>query len=244
MSDFLKIIEERGYLKQGTNIDGLKSLMNKESITAYTGFDCTAKSLHVGSLVQIMMLRILQQCGHKPIILMGGGTTKIGDPSDKATERKMLTTDDINANKNSLSKIFKKFIKFGDDATDAVMVDNAQWLDKINYIDFLRDYGRHFSINRMLTLESVKRRLDREQNLSFLEFNYLLLQSYDFVELNKRHNCQLQFGGSEQWSNIIGGIELSRRLGGKELYGLTSHLITTSSGAKMGENCRWRCLVT
>ncbi len=234
-STLLRLLDERGHIYQLTDADGLDALAAKEPITAYIGFDCTGPCLHVGSLVQIMTLRRLQQTGHKPIVIMGGGTTKIGDPSDKTDARPMLDNDTIEANKRSILRIFERFLTFGDGPTDATMVDNADWLDKLMYVPFLRDVGRHFSINRMLTLESVKQRLDREQSLSFLEFNYMILQAYDFVELNRRYGCRLQFGGSEQWSNIIAGIDVARRMDGAELFGVTSPLVTTADGAKMGK---------
>lgn len=232
-NDFIKILKERGYLHQLTAEESFSNLAAKEKIIGYIGFDCTAKSLHVGSLIQIMMLRILQQCGHQPIVLMGGGTTKVGDPSGKDEARKMLSVVDINENKVSLQSVFAKFIDFGTNA--AVMADNAEWLDNIGYVDFLREYGKHFSVNRMLGFDSVKLRLEREQNLSFLEFNYMLLQAYDFVELYKRYGCRLQMGGSDQWGNIVNGVDLARRLELPEIFGITSNLITTSSGAKMGK---------
>lgn len=234
-SDLLKLLDSRGHIYQQTDPEGLDALAMKESIPAYIGFDCTGPCLHVGSLVQIMTLRRLQQTGHKPIVIMGGGTTKIGDPSDKTEARPMLDDAAIEANKLSILRIFERFLKFGDGPTDAIMVDNAEWLDRLEYIPFLRDAGRHFSINRMLTLESVKQRLDREQSLSFLEFNYMILQAYDFLELYRRHGCRLQCGGSEQWSNIIAGVDLTRRMEQAELYGITSPLVTTSDGAKMGK---------
>jgi len=234
-SDFLKLMAARGQIHQVTDEAGLDALMQKERLTAYIGFDCTAPSLHVGSLVQIMTLRRLQQTGHKPIVLMGGGTTKVGDPSGKDDMRQLLTAETIQSNKQSILHVFERFLKFGDGPTDAIMVDNAEWLDKLEYIDFLRDIGRHFSINRMLTMDSVKLRLDRDQPLSFLEFNYMILQAYDFVELFRRYGCRLQAGGSDQWGNIVSGIDLGRRLTDAELFGVTSPLITTSSGAKMGK---------
>ncbi len=234
-SDLIRLFEERGYLYQSTNLEGLDKAAHAETISGYIGFDCTGKSLHVGSLVQIMMLRALQKSGHKPIVIMGGATTKIGDPSGKDESRQMLTSDTIAENKNSLMQVFKKFLKFGDGPTDAIMLDNSEWLGNIGYIDFLRDIGKHFTINRMLTFDSVKLRLEREQPLTFLEFNYMLLQAYDFAELNKRHKCRLQMGGSDQWGNIVSGVELGRRLGCDELFGVTSELITTKSGAKMGK---------
>src|SRR5579871_2757326 len=234
-SDFLKLMAARGQLHQVTDEAGFDALLQKERVTGYIGFDCTGPSLHVGSLVQIMTLRRLQQTGHKPIVLMGGGTTKVGDPSGKDEMRQLMTPETIQANKQSILRVFERFLKFGDGGTDAVMVDNAEWLDKLDYIDFLRDIGRHFSINRMLTMDSVKLRLDRDQPLSFLEFNYMILQAYDFVELFRRYGCRLQAGGSDQWGNIVSGIDLGRRLTDAELFGVTSPLITTSSGAKMGK---------
>ncbi len=234
-SPLLRLLDERGHLYQLTDAQGLDALAAKEAITAYIGFDCTGPCLHVGSLVQIMTLRRLQQSGHKPIVIMGGGTTKIGDPSDKTDARPMLDDATIEANKRSILRIFERYLTFGDGPTDAIMVDNADWLDRLMYVPFLREVGRHFSINRMLTLESVKQRLDREQSLSFLEFNYMILQAYDFVELNRRFGCRLQFGGSEQWSNIIAGIDVARRMNGAELFGVTSPLVTTADGAKMGK---------
>jgi tyrosyl-tRNA synthetase len=234
-SDLMRLLQERGHIYQSTDADGLDKLAQKQIIPAYIGFDCTGPSLHVGSLVQIMTLRRLQLTGHKPIVLMGGGTTKIGDPSDKTEARPMLDDVAIESNKVSILRIFERFLKFGDGPTDAIMVDNADWLDGLGYIPFLRDAGRHFSINRMLTLESVKQRLDREQSLSFLEFNYMILQAYDFLELNRKYGCSLQCGGSEQWSNIVNGIDLARRMDGAELFGITSPLVTTANGAKMGK---------
>lgn len=234
-SDFMRLLQERGHIYQTTDAQGLDSLAQKQCIPAYIGFDCTGPSLHVGSLVQIMTLRRLQKTGHKPIVIMGGGTTKIGDPSDKSEARPMLDDATIGANKLSILRIFERFLTFGDGPTDAIMIDNADWLDNLGYIAFLRDAGRHFSINRMLTLESVKQRLDREQSLSFLEFNYMILQAYDFLELYRRVGCRLQCGGSEQWSNIVNGIDLARRMDGAELFGITSPLITTADGAKMGK---------
>ena len=234
-SEFIKDISDRGYMHQCTDLDALDKLCKSQSIAAYIGFDCTADSLHVGSLIQIMMLRKLQKCGHKPIVLMGGGTTKIGDPSGKDNARPLLSNEDINSNLKSIKSIFKKYLYFGDKQTDAIMVDNSGWLDKLDLIPFLRDYGKHFSINRLLGMESVKLRLEREQPLSFLEFNYAILQAYDFLELNRKFNCQLQMGGSDQWGNIVTGIDLTRRIQKVEVYGLTSPLITTSSGAKMGK---------
>ena len=234
-SEFLKLMAARGQLHQSTDEAGLDALMQKKRVTAYIGFDCTAPSLHVGSLVQIMTLRRLQQAGHRPIVVMGGGTTKVGDPSGKDEMRQLLTPENIEANKRSILRTFERFLKFGDGPSDAIMVDNAEWLDKLEYISFLRDVGRHFSINRMLTMDSVKLRLDRDAPLSFLEFNYMILQSYDFLELYRRYGCLLQGGGSDQWGNIVAGIDLGRRLENAELFGVTSPLITTSSGAKMGK---------
>jgi tyrosyl-tRNA synthetase len=234
-SEFLKVILDRGYLHQCTDWDALDALAAKQPVTAYVGFDATADSLHVGHMVQIMLLRRLQQTGHRPIALMGGGTTKVGDPSGKDESRKLLTVEDINKNLDSIKKSFEGYLTFGGGKTDAIMVNNADWLDKLNYIEFLRDYGRHFSVNRMLSFDSVKLRLEREQPLSFLEFNYMILQAYDFLELARRHDCRLQMGGSDQWGNIVNGTELGRRVANKELFGLTAPLITTASGAKMGK---------
>ena len=234
-SEFIKDISDRGYMHQCTDLDALDKLCKSQSISAYIGFDCTADSLHVGSLTQIMMLRKLQKCGHKPIVLMGGGTTKIGDPSGKDSARPLLSNEDINSNLKSIKSIFEKYLYFGNKQTDAIMIDNSDWLDKLNLIPFLRDYGKYFSINRLLGMESVKLRLEREQPLSFLEFNYAILQAYDFLELNRKFNCRLQMGGSDQWGNIVTGIDLTRRIQKLEVYGLTSPLITTSSGAKMGK---------
>ena len=234
-SDFMRYITERGYMHQATNLEGLDARAADGPMPAYIGFDCTADSLHVGSLVQIMMLRALQKTGHKPIVVMGGGTTKVGDPSGKDEARPLLSDQDIEKNKSGIFKIFEKYLTFGDGPTDAIMVDNADWLDTLSYIRFLRDFGSHFSINRMMGMESVKLRLDREQNLSFLEFNYAILQAYDFLELRRRYGCQLQMGGSDQWGNIVTGIDLTRRVDGQEIFGLTSPLITTASGVKMGK---------
>ena len=234
-SEFLKTLISRGYMHQATNLDGLDRLAEQQPISAYIGFDCTANSLHVGSLIQIMMLRLLQRTGHKPIVLMGGGTTKVGDPSGKDEARPLLSDQDIEQNKQGIKKIFEKYLTFGDGPTDALMVDNAEWLDQLAYIRFLRDFGSHFSINRMMGMESVKLRLEREQNLSFLEFNYAILQAYDFLELRRRYGCSLQMGGSDQWGNIVSGVDLTRRVDQQEIFGLTSPLITTASGAKMGK---------
>ena len=234
-SDFLTVLEERQFIHQQTDRDGLWALTAAGPVTGYIGFDCTAPSLHVGSLVQIMMLRHLQRTGHKPIVLMGGGTTKIGDPSGRDETRRMLDDDGIAANMAGIKRVFSQFLTFGDGATDAVMVNNADWLDDLEYLQFLRDYGSHMSVNRMIGFESVKLRLDRQQPLSFLEFNYMVLQAYDFLELSRRMDCVLQLGGSDQWGNIVSGIELARRLDAKTLFGVTTPLITTSSGAKMGK---------
>jgi tyrosyl-tRNA synthetase len=234
-SDFLRVLIERGYLHQCSDFAGLDAKALSGSLVAYIGFDCTAPSLHVGSLLQIMMLRWLQQTGGKPLALMGGGTTMVGDPSGKDESRKLLTVEQIEANKAGIRKVFDRFITFGDGARDAAMPDNAEWLATLNYIAFLRDVGRHFSVNRMLAMDSVKLRLGREHELSFLEFNYMCLQAYDFVELNRRYGCALQMGGSDQWGNIVTGLDLGRRMGTEQLYALTSPLITTASGAKMGK---------
>ena len=235
-SDLIQIFSERGYVHQATDLEAIDTHAATSIIPTYIGFDCTADSLHVGSLLQIMMLRILQRCGHKPIVLMGGGTTKVGDPSGKDSARPLLSDQDIETNKNGIKKVFEKYLTFGDAPADALMVDNADWLDTLHYIRFLRDFGAHFSINRMMGMESVKLRLDREQNLSFLEFNYAILQAYDFLELRRRYGCMMQLGGSDQWGNIVTGIDLTRRVDGQEVFGLTSPLITTSSGAKMGKS--------
>ncbi len=234
-SEFLRTLTERGYIHQQTDAAGLDRQALSGPVTAYIGFDATADSLHVGSLVQIMLLRRLQQTGHRPIVLMGGGTTKVGDPSGRDETRQLLTDEQIDANIASIREIFGHFLRFDDSPTGAVMANNDDWLSGLQYIPFLRDIGRHFSINRMLTMDSVKLRLEREQPLTFLEFNYMILQGYDFVELNKRYGCTLQMGGSDQWGNILQGVELGRRVREKELFGLTSPLITTSSGAKMGK---------
>ncbi|MDK9720935.1 MAG: tyrosine--tRNA ligase [Rhodospirillales bacterium] len=234
-SDFLKNAKARGFVHQCTDEAGLDSRLRSGVVPAYIGFDCTAPSLHVGSLVSIMLLRLLQKSGHKPIVLMGGGTTKVGDPSGKDESRKLLTDGDIAANMAGIKTVFSRFLQFGDGSTDAVMVNNADWLDQLSYIAFLRDYGRHFTINRMMTFDSVKLRLEREQPLTFLEFNYMILQAYDFVELARHCKCALQMGGSDQWGNIVNGVELGRRAANQELFGLTTPLLTTSSGAKMGK---------
>jgi tyrosyl-tRNA synthetase len=239
-SAFLSAITDRGFVHQCTDTDALDALLadgekNTKPVVCYIGFDCTADSLHVGSLLPIMLLRWFQKSGHKPVVLMGGGTTKVGDPSGKDESRQLLTDEIIAANKAGIQGVFAKFLDFGDGPGDAVMVDNADWLDTLDYIPFLRDYGRHFSVNRMLSFESVKLRLEREQPLSFLEFNYMILQAYDFLELNRRANVALQMGGSDQWGNIVNGVELARRVEGAQVFGLTSPLITTANGAKMGK---------
>ncbi|WP_421991360.1 tyrosine--tRNA ligase [Qipengyuania sp.] len=234
-SDLLRLLDERGYIHQVTDPEGLDALAGKQIVPGYIGFDATAPSLHVGSLVQIMMLRRLQQAGHKPIVVMGGGTTKVGDPSGKDESRKMLTNDDIEDNIAGIRKVFERLLTFGDGPTDAVMVNNDEWLSRLGYIDLLRDVGPHFTINRMLTFDSVKLRLEREQPLTFLEFNYMILQAYDFRELAQRYGCRLQMGGSDQWGNIVNGMELGRRMDGTELFGLTTPLLTTADGAKMGK---------
>jgi tyrosyl-tRNA synthetase len=234
-SDFLATLYERGFVHQCSDPTGLDAKARDGSLIAYIGFDCTAPSLHVGSLLQIMMLHWLQKSGGKPIALMGGGTTMVGDPSGKDESRKLLSVEQIEANKAGIRKVFSRFMTFGEGKTDAVMPDNAEWLVKLNYIEFLRDIGRHFSVNRMLSMESIKLRLNRDQELSFLEFNYMCLQAYDFVELHRRYGCALQMGGSDQWGNIVNGVDLGRRMGTGQLYALTSPLITMASGAKMGK---------
>ncbi|HEY1735247.1 MAG TPA: tyrosine--tRNA ligase [Methylovirgula sp.] len=234
-SDFLATLMARGFLHQCSDLEGIDAKAKSGDLIAYIGFDCTAPSLHAGSLVPIMMLRWLQKTGGKPIALVGGGTTRVGDPSGKDESRKLLSLDDIETNKQGIKSIFAKFLKFGDGKSDALMPDNAEWLAALNYIDFLRDVGRHFSVNRMLAMDSVKLRLEREHELSFIEFNYMCLQAYDFVELNRRYKCVLQMGGSDQWGNIVTGIDLGRRMGTPQLYALTSPLLTTASGAKMGK---------
>ena len=232
-SEFLRTLVERGFLHQCTDLDALDAAATSGRVTGYIGFDATADSLHVGSLIQIMMLRHLQRTGHRPIVLMGGGTTRVGDPSGKDKSRQLLSNERIAANIAGIRRVFERYLDFGEDG--ALMADNSEWLDALHYIPFLREYGRHFSVNRMLGFESVKQRLDREQPLSFLEFNYMVLQAYDFLELGRRHGCRLQMGGSDQWGNIVCGVELGRRASGLELYGLTSPLLATASGAKMGK---------
>ena len=234
-SDFLRILTERGFVHQCSDEPGLDALAARGEIVAYVGYDCTAPSLHAGSLISIMMLHWLQKTSGKPIVLMGGGTTRVGDPSGKDETRKILSVEQIEANKEGMRQAFSKFLRFGSGKSDALMIDNAEWLVPLNYIAFLRDVGRHFSVNRMLTMDSAKMRLDREQELSFIEFNYMLLQAYDFVELSRRAGCNLQMGGSDQWGNIVNGIDLGRRMGTQQLFGLTCPLLTTASGAKMGK---------
>src|SRR3954468_22096439 len=237
-SSLLKLLDERGYIHQLTDLEGLDALAQKQVVPGYIGFDATAPSLHVGSLLVIMLLRRMQKAGHKPIVLMGGGTTKVGDPSGKDESRKLLSHEQIDANIAGIRRVFEYFLTFGDGPTDAVMMNNADWLDGLKYIDFLREVGRHFTINRMLTFDSVRLRLDREQPLTFLEFNYMILQAYDFLELSRRVGCRAQMGGSDQWGNIVNGVELGRRIDGTELFGVTTPLITTADGAKMGKTAQ------
>ena len=237
-SDFLRVMIERGFLADCTDYQGLDEALVKGVVPAYIGYDATAASLHVGHLMNIMVLRWLQKTGHKPITLMGGGTTKVGDPSFRSEERPLLTPAQIDANIAGMQRVFGRYLSYGEGATDAVMLNNAEWLDSLNYLDFLRDIGRHFSVNRMLSFESVKSRLDREQSLSFLEFNYMILQAYDFLELYRRYGCRLQMGGSDQWGNIINGIDLTRRVLDAEIWGMTTPLLTTSDGRKMGKSAQ------
>jgi len=237
-SAFLAAAEERGFIHQITDRTGIDALLASGPVASYIGFDCTADSLHVGSLLQIMLLRLWQKTGNKPIVLMGGGTTKVGDPSGKDETRRMLSEAEIAANMAGIRRVFERFLKFGDGRTDAVMVDNAEWLDRLEYIPFLREYGRYFSVNRMLSMDSVRLRLEREQPLSFLEFNYMILQAYDFLELARRYKCAVQMGGSDQWGNIVMGVELGRRAEDRTLYGVTSPLVTTASGGKMGKTAQ------
>ncbi len=237
-SEFLSVMAARGYIHQCTDEAALDAAAHEGTITAYIGFDCTAPSLHVGHLIGIMMLRRLQKAGHRPIVLIGGGTTKVGDPSGKDETRKILSDEDIANNIKGIQRVFSRFLTFGDGPQDALLVNNADWLENLQYIDFLREYGRHFTINRMMTFDSVKLRLDREQPLTFLEFNYMILQAYDFLELNRRVGCVLQMGGSDQWGNIVNGIELARRVDGSEVYGLTTPLLMAASGAKMGKSAQ------
>jgi tyrosyl-tRNA synthetase len=234
-SDFLQILAERGYIHQCSDLEGLDRLAASGQVIAYVGYDCTAPSLHVGHLLSIMMLHWLQQTGNKPITLMGGGTTRVGDPSGRDETRRILPLEQIDANKKSINSVFARFLRFGAGRSEAIMADNAEWLAPLNYIEFLRDIGRHFSVNRMLTMDSARLRLEREQELSFIEFNYMLLQAYDFVELARRYGCNLQMGGSDQWGNIVTGIDLGRRMGTHQLYALTTPLLATASGAKMGK---------
>jgi tyrosyl-tRNA synthetase len=231
-------MSERNFIHQITDWTSLDTLLSKKNMVAYIGFDCTADSLHVGSLVQIMMLRYFQKCGHRPIVLMGGGTTKVGDPSGKDDARQLLSDNEIEKNKQGIKAVFEKYLNFGVGPSDAIMCDNDEWLSGLEYVQFLRDYGRHFSVNRMLSFDSVKLRLDREQPLSFLEFNYMILQAYDFLELSRRFDCSLQMGGSDQWGNIVNGVELARRVDQKSVFGLTTPLVTTASGAKMGKSAQ------
>ncbi len=235
-SEFLAELSARGFIQDCSDYEGLDALLKSQIVPGYIGFDATATSLHVGGLMQIMMLRWLQKTGHKPIVLMGGGTTRVGDPTGRDEARPLLTPEKIEENKAGIRKVFVNYLTFGEAPTDAIMIDNAEWLDKINYLDFLRDYGRHFSINRMLSMESVKLRLEREQAFSFLEFNYMLLQSYDFVEINRRYGARLQMGGSDQWGNIVTGVDLGRRMGTPDLFALISPLLTMSDGRKMGKS--------
>ena len=234
-SDFLQILGERGYIHQTSDLAGIDAAAREGRLTTYVGYDCTAASLHIGHLLSIMMLHWLQKTGGKPIALMGGGTTRVGDPSGRDETRKILTLEQIEENKEGIKKTFARFLNFGEGGNAAIMVDNAEWLTKLNYIEMLRDIGRHFSVNRMMSMDSVRMRLERDQELSFLEFNYMILQSYDFVELNRRYGCIMQMGGSDQWGNIVNGLDLGRRLGTPQLYGLTCPLLTTASGAKMGK---------
>ncbi len=237
-SSFLRVMSERDFIHQVTDWKSLDALLSEKNMVAYIGFDCTADSLHVGSLVQIMMLRYFQKCGHRPIVLMGGGTTKVGDPSGKDDARQLLNDNEIERNKQGIKTVFEKYLNFGDGPSDAIMCDNDEWLSGLEYVQFLREYGRHFSVNRMLSFDSVKLRLDREQPLSFLEFNYMILQAYDFLELSRRFDCSLQMGGSDQWGNIVNGVELARRIDQKSVFGLTTPLVTTASGAKMGKSAQ------
>ena len=237
-SEFLHVMQSRGFLADCTDMEGLDERLRNGPTPGYIGFDATATSLHVGSLIQIMMLRWLQKTGHQPLVLMGGGTSKVGDPSFRAEERSMLSDEQIAQNINGIQQVFEKYVTFGEGASDALMLNNAEWLDDLNYLTFLREVGRYFSVNRMLSFDSVKSRLDREQSLSFLEFNYMILQAYDFMELNRRHGCALQMGGSDQWGNIVNGIDLTRRMLGNEVYGLTSPLLTKADGSKMGKSAQ------
>ncbi len=234
-SDFLRVLDERGLIHQVSDPAGLDTLCRQGTQTAYVGYDATATSIHIGNLISLTMLYWFQETGHRPITLMGGGTSMVGDPSFRDDQRKLLTVEEIATNIESIKRVFGRILRYGDGPTDAMMSNNADWLLKLNYVEFLRDVGRHFSVNRMLSFDSVKLRLDREQSLSFLEFNYMIMQGYDFVELNRRYGCRLQMGGSDQWGNIINGVDLSHRMGGPQLYCVTTPLLTTSSGAKMGK---------
>ncbi|MBV9977927.1 MAG: tyrosine--tRNA ligase [Hyphomicrobiales bacterium] len=234
-SEFLRTLDERGFIHQCSDFAGLDALARRNEVVGYIGFDCTAVSLHIGSLIQIMMLYWLQQTGNKAVALMGGGTTRVGDPSGRDQSRKLLSVEEIEANKDGIKQVFARFLRFGAGKRDAIMLDNAEWLTKLNYIEFLRDVGRHFSVNRMLSMDSVKLRLERDQEMSFIEFNYMCLQAYDFVELSRRVGCNLQMGGSDQWGNIVTGVDLGRRMATPQLYALTTPLLTTASGAKMGK---------
>jgi tyrosyl-tRNA synthetase len=234
-SEFLRVMIARGYMQDCTDLQGLDEALRAGVVPAYIGYDATAASLHVGHLMNVMLLRWLQKCGHKPITLMGGGTTKVGDPSFRSDERPLLSPDQIDRNIESMRRVFAKYLAYGDGPADAVMLNNAEWLDGLNYLEFLRDVGRFFSVNRMLSFESVRSRLDRDQSLSFLEFNYMILQAYDFMELSRRHGCRLQMGGSDQWGNIVNGIDLTRRITGAEVYGLVTPLLTRADGSKMGK---------
>src|SRR5881392_1859672 len=237
-SDFLNVLQQRGFIHQISDPESLDALAARRELVGYIGFDCTAPSLHVGSMVQIMCLYWLQQTGNKPIALMGGGTTRVGDPSGKDETRKILSIEDIEHNKQGIKQVFSRFLRFGNGKHDAVMPDNAEWLTKLNWIEMLRDIGRHFSVNRMLTMDSVRLRLEREQEMSFIEFNYMVCQAYDFVELARRAGCRLQMGGSDQWGNIVNGVDLGRRMGTPQLFALTTPLLTTASGAKMGKTAQ------
>ncbi|MGN6471828.1 MAG: tyrosine--tRNA ligase [Rhizobiaceae bacterium] len=237
-SDFLNVMNERGFIHQCSDVEGLDALAARREVVGYVGYDCTAPSLHIGNVLSMMMLYWLQQTGNKPIALMGGGTTLVGDPSGKDETRAMRTVEEIEANKASIKGVFAKVLKFGDGATDAIMVDNADWLLKLGYIEMLREVGRYFSVNRMLTMDSVRLRLEREQEMSFIEFNYMVCQSYDYVQLARRYGCNLQMGGSDQWGNIVNGVDLGRRMGTHQLYALTTALLTTASGAKMGKTAQ------
>ena len=234
-SDFLNVLSSRGFVQDSTDLEGLDRVFAKTAQSAYIGFDATADSLHVGSLIQIMLLRWLQKTGHRPIVLMGGGTTKIGDPSGKDETRKLLSSEVIDRNISGIRQVFEAYLHFGESGNGAIVANNAAWLDELNYVEFLRNYGRHFTVNRMLSFESVKRRLDRQQPLTFLEFNYMLLQAYDFMELNTRFDCRLQMGGSDQWGNIVNGVDLTRRINGSDVFGLTSPLLQQADGSKMGK---------